>query len=340
LVKHLTKAREKGGRSKHSLIGVAIVVLILIPFVIESPYTIHLFIMAFVAVILGMTFTMLFSSGQISLGGAAPFAIGAYASALLTLNFKISFWLALPAATIITGILALGIGWVLCRHAGAAFVVLTMVFGLVIVQTVGQVEEFGGWGGLTSIPRPDTIANIEFLGKTPYYYLILFVLLIVILIYNAFYTSRFGRILRAIKLSPHLAQSLGINLFRYRLMAFVVAAIPAGIVGSFYAHYARAIVPDTFGGWASIRIQLYPVLGGLDYYILGPAVGAIIMTFVPEYLRITKEVEPIITGLLLLLIIVFFPGGVLGVIFRSGRAMSLSGGINKTRSWLIKKISG
>jgi branched-chain amino acid transport system permease protein len=336
----LINGKKRGRRLRYSLIGVAIVIFILIPFVIESPYTMHLFIMAFVAAMLGMTFSMLFSSGQISLGGAAPFAIGAYASALLTLDFKISFWLALPAATVITGILALGIGWVLCRHAGAAFVVLTMVFGLIVVQTAGQVEQFGGWGGLTSIPRPDAIANFQFVGKTPYYYLILFLLLLVMLLFYALYTSRFGRIFEAIKLSPHLAQSLGINLFRYRLMAFVVASIVAGAVGSFYAHYARNILPDTFGAWSSIRIQLYPVLGGLDYYILGPAVGAIIMTFVPEYLRIAKEVEPVITGMLLLLIIVFFPGGILGVVVKSRPTVNLPVLIKRIRSWQTKKMAG
>ena len=131
-------------------------------------------------------------------------------------------------------------------------------------------------------------------------------------VFRLLYTSRFRKIWQAINLSPDLAQTLGIPLFRYRLMAFVIASLASGAAGSFYAHYLQSITPDAFGGWTSIYIQLYAVLGGLDFPILGPALGALIMTFLPEFLRIAQEVEPVITGFLLLVIILFLPGGILG----------------------------
>lgn len=317
-------------------LSIVLVILVLLPLVIERPYIIHIFIMACIATVLAMTFSMFFSTGLITLGAAAFYAIGAYASALLVMKLGLSFWLALPLATLVTGIIALGLGSIIVRHPGMAFVVITLLFANVVVQAAGQIQLFGGWGGIIGIPRPSSLGPVEFVSKTPYYYLILFLLLMIALIFHALYTSRIGRIWRAIKLSPALAETLGINLYRYRLLAFVVASSAAGVVGSFYAHYFQTITPDAFGGWASIYVQLYAVLGGLEFYILGPAVGATIMTFAPEFLRVVKEVEPIITGVLLLAIILFFPGGILGTLQRFPRLSlaSIPTRVQQIRAWL------
>jgi branched-chain amino acid transport system permease protein len=304
------------------LIGVVLFVLILLPFLVKSRYLIHLAIMSCINIILGLSFSLLFNTGLITLGAAAPFGIGAYASATLATKFAIPFWITLPFSIAITGVIALALGCIFCRTAGATFVILTMLSGLVVAQVAGQIEFFGGWGGMINIPRPGPIGPIEFVGKEPYYYLILILLILIALVLHALYTSRYGRVWKAIKLSPHLAETLGINLYRYRILAYVIAALISGISGCFYAHYARTIVPDTFGGWTSILIQLYAVLGGLEFPIFGPAIGAVIMTFVPEMLRIAKEIEPIITGVLLLIIILFFPGGLLGTIKRSSQLVS------------------
>jgi branched-chain amino acid transport system permease protein len=330
LVKHSIDGpnRNRKKAAIYTVVCATLLILILLPFWLKSRYLIHLAIMSCVNIILGLSFSLLFSTGLITLGAAAPFGIGAYASATLVTKFAIPFWLALPFSIAITGVISLALGCVFCRTAGAPFVILTMLSGLVVSQVAGQIEFFGGWGGMINIPRPDPIGPIEFVGKEPYYYMILTLLLLIGLTLHALYTSRYGRVWRAIKLSPHLAETLGINLYHYRVLAFLIAAVISGTAGCFYAHYARALVPDTFGGWSSILIQLYAVLGGLEFPILGPAIGAVVMTFVPEMLRIAKEVEPIITGVLLLIIILFFPGGLLGTmkgLFRLASAEARSG---------------
>lgn len=303
------------GKSKLALLGSVAVILIVFPLLVAGkPFTINICILAGISIILGMTFSMLFSAGLISLGCAAFYAIGAYASALLTMKLGLNFWLALPLAIIITGAVALAIGSMLVRNPGFSFVVLTLLFALVVAEVVGQLGFFGGWGGIIDIPRPDPIGPIEFSSNISYYYLLLFLLALVVTVFYALYTSRVGRAWRAIKLSASLAQTLGINAYRYRLLAFVVASSAAGLAGSFYAHYYQTVIPSTFSGWVSIYIQLYAVLGGLEFYILGPAVGAVIMTFAPEFLRVIKEFEPLIMGALLLAIILFFPGGILGTL--------------------------
>jgi branched-chain amino acid transport system permease protein len=293
--------------------------------------------MVFITTVLGMTFSMIFSTGLITLGAAAFYGIGAFASALLVMELGLSFWLALPLATLIVAIIALGLGSIIVRHPGVPFVLITMLFAYVVVLVTGQIEVFGGWGGIIGIPRPNSLGPVEFAGKIPCYYLMLFLLLMIALIFYALYTSRIGRVWGAIKLSPPLAESLGINLYRYRLLAFVIGSSAAGVVGSFYAHYFQSIMPVTFSGWVSIYIQFYALLGGLQFYILGPAIGAAIMTFIPEFLRISGEVEPIITGVLLLILILFFPRGILGTLqtFPRLRLASMSAWIGEIRVWLL-----
>ncbi len=304
----------RGGWLKPVAVIIALIVLFALPLCVESNYIKHLLIMACLGTILAMTFSMLYSAGLITLGAAAFYAVGAYVSTVLVMNAGLSFWAALPLVVVISAVLALGFGAVFVRNAGVTFVVITLIFAHVMVIAAGQAEFLGGWGGIIGIPRPDPVGPLSFSTKNEFYYLVLAILLLVILVFNALYSSRIGRAWRAIKLSPHLAGTLGINAYRYRLLAFVVGSATAALAGCFYAHYSQSITPGAFGGWLSIYVQLYAVLGGLEFYILGPAVGAIIMTFVPEYLRVVKEVEPIITGILLLIIILFFPGGILGTI--------------------------
>jgi branched-chain amino acid transport system permease protein len=118
----------------------------------------------------------------------------------------------------------------------------------------------------------------------------------------------------AIGLNPHLAESIGVNVFRYRLLAFVIASAVAGLEGSFYAHYIGSINPHAFNIFKTIHIHIYAILGGIGFAFLGPIIGTFIMTFVPESLRIAKEIEPILTGGLLIILIIFLPGGILSLL--------------------------
>lgn len=291
--------------------AILIAVGLLIPFFITSSYQLHLIIMLFINVVLAMSFSMLISTGLITIGAASFWAIGAYTSAILVLNYDLSFWIALPLATLVTGLVALALGAVIVRTPGVAFVVQTMVVNMIVVQALGQIEYLGGWGGMLGIPAPDPIGTLRFSSKVNSYYLALFLLLIIVLAFAALYSSRIGRAWSAIRLNPRLAQSLGINLFRYRLIAFVISAMASGVVGSFYAHYFGTIEPGTFSVFKSIYVQIYGILGGLNFFIMGPIVGAFIMTLLPEFLRISKEIEPILTGAILVLLVIFLPGGIL-----------------------------
>ncbi len=296
------------------------IIILTLPLIIKSPYQMHLIIMLCINIALGLSFALLFSTGLITIGAAAFWAIGAYGSALLVMNLGLSFWLALPLASIMTGIIAAVLGSIIVRAPGVAFVVQTMVINMIVGQALGQMEFLGGWGGILGIPRPNPIGPIKFASKTPYYYLVLFLLLLTAVVFYALYSSRIGRAWRSIRLNPRLAQTLGINLFRYRLLAFIIASMSAGLVGSFYAHYFGTIEPGTFSVFKSIYIQIYGILGGLSFYLMGPVIGAFIMTLLPEFLRVGKEIEPILTGCILILLVIFLPGGILSL---PGRTVSV-----------------
>jgi branched-chain amino acid transport system permease protein len=300
-------------RKKTALLGVTLVLAAALPLVITSPYEMHLVIMTCINIMLALSFSLLYSIGLLSMAGAAVWAIGAYCSALLVLNAGLSFWLALPASGLAAALAGLAVGSVVVRVPGVAFLIKTLVLAMIVPEVFGYFDFFGSWAGILGIPGPNPIGPLIFVKKTPYYYLGLALLLLNILGFQALYTSRVGRAWSAIRLNPNLAQTLGISLYGHRILAFVISSASAGVAGSFYAHYFQALEPGMFSVFKAILIQIYSILGGLEFYILGPVVGAAIMTFVPELLRISHEMEPIITGLVLILLVIFLPGGVLSI---------------------------
>lgn len=317
------------------------IVLVLLPLVVRSPYYLHLLIMAAMNTVLAMTFVFLLRTGLITIAVAAFWGIGAYASALLAVKLHLSFWFALPLSTVITGVVACLVGYIVVRRAAFSFIIQTLVFSFIIVLVFGNFDVFGRYAGIFDIPRPDPVPLpflgwVAFTSKTPFYYLMLVLLAIVVLAFSTFYAAWSGRACRAIALSPRLAESLGVDLFRYRLLAFVVASSASGLMGSFFAHYYGSVVPSTFDAIKTINVQVYAILGGIGFALLGPAIGSLVMTTVPEMLRITKEVEPVFTGLLVILLAMFLPDGLLGLIgsVKSGRFSLPSENIARLAAWI------
>jgi branched-chain amino acid transport system permease protein len=297
-----------------------VVIFGLIPVFVQSPYYLDLFIITIVNAVLAMSFVLLLRTGLINMGVIAFFGIGAYVCAVLTVKYQLSFWVALPLAVIISAVVALLLGFLLIGSgsSGFSFVMLSAVVGMLFSVLVGNLKYLGGYSGINLIPAPGPIpvpfsSPIKFDSKVPFFYLALIIGLVIILVLNAFYKRWTGRAWTAIGLNPRLAQTLGINLFRYKLLAFVLGSTMCGLIGCFYGCYETYVSPDAYGMWMNIYVQLFAILGGLGYAILGPLVGAGIMTFLPEVLRVTNERAPIITGALLILVILFLPRGLLSL---------------------------
>jgi branched-chain amino acid transport system permease protein len=262
--------------------------------------------------ILGMGFSMLWKNRLITCGQAGFFAIGAYTSALLVTRAGFSFWLAMPAAGLASALFALIIFSAALRSGPLVFFGMTLVSSFIVMELLGTVEYFGGWEGLMGIPRPK-LGSFVFLTKRSYYYLVTGLLLLNVLVFLALYRSRIGRAWTAIGSSVRLAEAQGIDVYRYRLAATLIASFFAGVIGSFYAHYQNLLVPNTFSFLLSIYVQMFALIGGLGYFIAGPIVGAGIMVFLPEFLRVTEQFQPIFFSVLIILIVIFMPGGILSV---------------------------
>ena len=314
-----------------------------VPLFTQSPYYLNLFIMSGIYAVLAMTFTLLLRTGLISMAIASFWGIGAYSSTMLVLKLHMSFWLTLPLSVVITGVFGLGLGFILLRNPGFGFVAMTMMIGLLFSVAVGSTAYLGGYPGIFNIPKPEAVRlpllpPMNFASDVAFYYLMILLVLIVVLVLSAFYRAWTGRAWTAIGLNKRLAESLGINVFRYRMVAFVVAATAAGLVGSFYAHYQAAVNPETFSMFRTMYVHIYAILGGLGFPIFGPMIGSMLMVFFGEVMRFAQDIQPIIIGALLVVLIIFLPKGLLSLpglqefaadpihsLFKIGKAISNAG---------------
>ncbi len=222
-------------------------------------------------------------------------------------------------------ITALVLGLLLVRVPGNCFVILSIVLGMIVVQVFGTFKFFGAHVGITKIPGPSPITIpltrmvISFGTQRAYYYLVLLVVVVLMLVYAGLSNSSPGRAWRAMGLRSNLAETLGVATYKYRLLGFAIASATAGLMGSLYASYVTAIVPGSFDVFKTIYIQVYAIVGGLGSLILGPLIGSSLMTVLPEMMRSVEAAQPIFVGLILIGVILFFPGGILGL-FKSRRS--------------------
>lgn len=292
-----------------------------LPYLNRSPYYIDLWIMTMVRAVLGMVFILMLRNGLINMGIVAFWGLGAYASVTFTMKLGLSFWVSIPLSILFVGVIALILGRLMLGggSGGFSFVTLSMVIGMLFSVVAGNIKALGGYSGVSKIPRPNGFSigslTIDFSTKTQFYYLALVFLLIIILVLKAFYSSWAGRAWDCIGLNYELARSVGIDTYRYRMMAFVLGSMLCGLDGVFFAHYSGFVTPDGFSMWMNMYVQIYAILGGMAFPIAGPLVGAFIMTVLPEMLRITTTTASLLTGLLLIILILVLPQGVLSLFF-------------------------
>ena len=307
--------------SSKALPIVAMIVLTgLIPVITQHPYYLHIAITIAVFSVVSLGVRLVLMIGQWTFGQAAFMTIGSYASAMLAGYLGWSFWAALPAAGVIAAIAAVLFGYPALRLKGAYFAIVTLILNIVIRQFILVTPELtGGSSGLRleiqppdPIPLPFTDAAITFSGKTSYYYLIWLLGLFAIGVAYWIDRSRIGAVLRAVRQSEILAQSVGVDIAIYKLFAFVVACFFAGLAGSFYAHYLILAHPDALSLWDSIYVVAYVVIGGTKT-VLGPIVGTALLIGGFELLREASAYQTVGYALILLIVTRFLPGGLISL---------------------------
>jgi branched-chain amino acid transport system permease protein len=296
------------------LLSLFLILMISLPWMTGS-YILQLMIMIITSSMMGLTFSLGWKLYLIRLDLPAFMAVGAYTSAILMKNAGWPYW----PTFLIGGLIAMPLGWGLARLAlprgGMIYFGLTMMFTVIVQVVLSNVQFFGGLSGILNVPLA-TIGSHIFQSRTEFYFLGLFLLILNIVVYYLLYNSRIGRAFTSIGTSPGLAASLGITPLKYRLAAVTIGSFFVSLAGTYYVGYMSLVFPDSFGFYQAINAQIYPLLGGLNYFIAGPIVGALIMTLIPEYFRIAAQFEPIISAIILIFIVVFMPNGILGLLDR------------------------
>ena len=245
-------------------------------------------------------------TGLVSIAHAAFFGIGAYTSGVLMLKAGWPFGLALVAATLVTAVVALGIGVPSFRTRGIYYIIVTVAFQLIASEVFDNWYAVTGGGvGLKGVPRP---AGFE--SKVRYYYLVLAVTLLVHAVIVRVLRSPLGTTLMAVRDNETKARMLGVNPLGYKTFAFVLGSALAGLAGSLYAHYLEYAHPDFFSFAVSVDVFLAVILGGAGT-LWGPPLGVLLLEAMREVLQEFAALRLLIFGALLIVLMAFLPAGVL-----------------------------
>jgi len=292
--------------------GFLALIALTLPLWLPSAYHLHVAIMAGIFGVLALSLNLLLGyTGQLSLGHAAFFGIGAYTSALLTLTLEWSFWPALAAAIALAGAAGWFIGRLSLKLRGAYFVLVTISFaGVISLVSVNWIELTNGPLGLPGVPAPE-LGPWSLRTKTAYYYLVLAAVALSYVVSRRLVGSRIGRAFVALRENEALAESIGVDVTHYLVLAAVVSAAMAGLGGSLYAHYTRFVSPEVFLFSYTVTMVIMVVAGGKGT-LAGPLVGAVLFTALPEVLRAATswQWQMLAYGVLLVLLVVFMPRGI------------------------------
>ena len=298
-----------------------------VPLWLDNPYLLHVFIVTGIFMVAAISLNLLLGyAGQLSLGHVAFFGIGAYASALVSLGFDVSFFTLKPKPVwfaMLCGIAAAGpCGWMIGRLAfkvrGAYFVIVSISFAEVVrLVAVNWVELTQGPMALNNIP-PLAIGGFSFFKKNENYWLVLTVAVISYVLVKRIVNSRAGRAMVALAENEPLATSVGVDVTKSLVLAAVISAAMAGAAGALYAHYVRIVDPDVFLFLYTVTMVIMVVTGGKGT-LAGPVVGGLVFGLMPEGLRafaFKPEMQWIIYGVLMVLVVYYLPTGIVPALKR------------------------
>jgi branched-chain amino acid transport system permease protein len=260
-----------------------------------------------VIVVLGLNLLMGYA-GQISLGHAAFYGLGAYTSGILTATFKVDPLLALLAGLILSGLVAVLVGIPALRLRGFYLAMATLGFGIIVAIVFQQMDWLtGGPSGLMGIPS-FRLPGVHFDTPRSSFFLVWITVGVILWLSLNIVDSRLGRALRAIHDSETAVLAMGIDSQRLKLLIFVVSALYASLAGSLLAHTINFIAPSSFGFMFSIKLVTMVVVGGMAS-IWGSLLGAAVLTVLPELLAVFHDLEVVIFGLILMVVMIFMPRG-------------------------------
>ncbi len=308
-----TALRNKLETYRIPLFVVGGIVVLALPFILGNPYLVRIATMVAIYVVLASSLNLIIGfTGMYSLGHGAFYGIGAYVSAILAVNLKWAFWITMPFAGVFSALVGAFIGLATLRLRQTFLVFGTLAFGEIVRILIMN------WDGLTRGPMGiPGIPVPEFFGllvkdTTEFYYLILVFTIVSVFVIHRLYHSRVGRAWVAIREDEIAAATMGIHVFGYKVLAFTISCLFAGLAGAFYAHFVTFISADQFAMGESFLILTMVALGGTGS-ISGPIIGAFILMLIPEVFRFLEEFRMVLYGAILILVMVVKPEGLLGI---------------------------
>jgi branched-chain amino acid transport system permease protein len=293
----------------HGNVAAVAALVALLPLVLPSPFYFRIAALVFIfaLAVLGLNLLMGFA-GQVSLGHAGFFGIGAYAVAVAPTHWGLPSWAALPAGAAAAGLLAYLVGRPILRLRGHYLAVATLGMGLLIAMVfTNEARLTGGPDGMP-VPRLE-LFGWRVRGSVSWYWVAGVTLVIGVWLATNLIGSPTGRAFRAIHDSETAASVLGIDLARYKLTAFVLSAVYAAVAGAYLALFDGLVTPATAGFLRSIEFVTMAVLGGLGS-ILGSLVGAALLVVLPQMLTVFHDYEHIALGLIMIVFMIFLRAGI------------------------------
>lgn len=294
-------------------LGALIVGMVVFPFVV-SFYQINIMITALIYVMLALGLNIVIGlGGMLHLGYIAFYAVGAYSYAILNQLIGLGFWLALPVGAFLATLAGILLALPVLRLRGDYLAIVTLGFSEIVRILLNNAVDFsGGPAGIGNIPRPSLFGIDMSLSQTTTftYYIVVGAVLLTILVVYRFENSRLGRALVAMGEDDIAAEAMGVNISRTKLIAFALGSLWAGIGGVIFAARTTFINPASFTVWQSIIVLSCVVLGGMGS-IKGAVIGALGLILIPEYLRAFSDYRMLLFGAILVIMMVFRPGGLI-----------------------------
>lgn len=316
----LSQARNKASAIKI----LAIMALTPVPLFL-SEYSLHVLILSFVFIIFALSWDFLFGyAGQLSLGQVAPFGVAAYVTIFLAMLYDLPSWIALIIGVFIAATINLVITLPALRLKGVYLAIVTLAFSQILWVLVSRSWGDEGVGPATFYRLYGHVTKSGPLvqGVVPHFYVSLALMLASTLSLHLIVKSRVGARFTAIRDDEVAARALGINVNLYKVLAFFISSIYAGVAGGFYSLYTLNADPWFFSVELTFRGISMAVFGGLGT-LVGPALGAAILTTASEYLRVIGQFRLIVYSLILVVVLLFIPGGVIGVFNRYFRSKNI-----------------
>ena len=311
---NLAVRRIRSSSGLAALWSMGVIVLVTLPLILP-PYYVGLVVKMMVFALFAMSLDLLLGyAGMPSLGHAAYFGMAAYTTGLLALKAGWSVWLALPAGIAMAALTSIVFGLLALRTRGSYFLMITLALSQVLWGIAfGWRSLTGGDDGLPEVPRPNLSLPWSMSDNTPFYYFVLLFFVVGTLVLVRVVASPFGYVLRGIRESETRMLVLGYNVWRYKLVAFVVAAAFAGLAGCLYVYFNRFVSPDYVHVVRSAEVLLMVILGGAGT-LIGPAVGATLIVLLENLISTYTERWVTVLGVIYVLVALLAPNGIAGLI--------------------------